>query len=115
MTTLDPTTIGTISAIGAAVIPPLVSFLKRQTWSAQVKQLVAALAALIVAGVGIAVTTQDFTTLAITQLAALAYAGSQVVYGVYFRGSAVETRLRTVGVTHPAPAPAIEQPQTPGP
>lgn len=95
--TLDATTVGTIAAVGSAVIPPVVSLLKREHWSAQVKQAIAGLASIVVAVVGIALTVHNWSALNLTTLAALAYAGSQLVYGVYFRGSVVETRLTSLG------------------
>lgn len=86
----------TISAIGAAVVPLAVSFIKREKWSAQVKQLVAGACSVVVAVVGVVATTHNFNSLNLAQLATMAFAGSQVVYGTYFRGSIVETKLTAI-------------------
>lgn len=92
----------TIAAIGAAVVPLVVSFLKQQKWSAQVKQLVAAGCSVVVAAVGVAVTTHNWGELNLVELATMVFAGSQVVYGTYFRGSVVETKLTAIGSKTPA-------------
>jgi hypothetical protein len=58
--------------------------------------------------VGIAVTTRNWSALTLTELATTAYAGSQVVYGVYFRGSAVDAKLTTIGRKKTAAVSTIE-------
>lgn len=93
---LDAATQTTIAAIGAAVIPPVVSFIKRAGWSAQLKQLVALVASGIVAVVGIVVSGGSLTAISITQLTAMAGVGSQAVYGTYFKGSVVDTALSKI-------------------
>jgi hypothetical protein len=87
----------TIAAIGAAVVPLVTSFLKRQTWSAQSKQLLAGLVSLVVAVAGVAITTRNWSALNLTELATLCFTGATAVYGTYFRGSVVETKLASIG------------------
>ena len=87
----------TIAAIGAAVVPLVVSFLKQQKWSAQVKQLVAGACSVAVAAIGVAVTTHNWGTVNLSELATMVFTGSQLVYGAYFRGSVVETQLAAIG------------------
>lgn len=86
-----------ISAVGSVVVPPLVSLLKREKWSAQVKQLIAFAIAAIVTVAGLLIAGASFSTTNIASLVALIFTGSQVAYGAYFRGSAVETALSAVG------------------
>jgi hypothetical protein len=94
MLTTQTTTI--IVAIGALVVPPIVSFIKHQTWSAQIKQLIAAVVSLAVAGVGLwLVAPKDFG-LPFAELAGLVYAGCQLVYGAYFKNSSVDNILTSL-------------------
>jgi hypothetical protein len=94
---LSPTELGTISAIGAAVVPPVVSFLKRQHWTAQTKQAIAFAVSAVVAVVGIAITGASWAPTQLASLIGLVFLGGQAVYGAYFRGSAVDSKLTSVG------------------
>ncbi len=110
MTNLTPIEVGTISAVGSAVVPPIVSLLKTAKMSAQVKQLIALVVSAAVAVVGIVLAGASFETTPLVELVALVAAGSQVTYGAYFRGSVVETALTRVGAHHVKPAPAAVTP-----
>jgi hypothetical protein len=101
---MNATDTATITAIGAAVVPLAVSFLKRENWSASLKQLVAGAVSLVVAVVGIALSTRNWSAVNLTSLAALAYGGSQIIYSTYFRGSVVETKLASMGNKKPVVA-----------
>lgn len=94
---MNATDTATITAIGAAVVPLVVSFLKREKWSASLKQLIAGAVSLVVAVAGIALSTRNWSAVNLTSLAALSFAGATLVYGTYFRGSVVETRLSSFG------------------
>lgn len=104
---LSATDTSAIAAVGSVVVPPLVSLLKQQKWSAQVKQLIAVAISAAVAVVGLLLAGASFNVTNIASLIALIFTGSQVAYGAYFRGSTVETALSAVGgkaksVTPPA-------------
>lgn len=103
---LTSTDTAAIAAVGSMVVPPVVSLLKQEKWSAQVKQLIAAVLSAVVALAGLALAGASFSASNIVSLLALIFMGSQVVYGAYFRGSAVEVKLSTIGTKKPAPAPA---------
>ena len=63
------------------------------TWSAQVKQLIAGVVSLGIAALGLwLVAPKDFG-LPFASLAGLVYAGSQIIYGAYFKNSSVDTIL----------------------
>ena len=93
---LSSSTTTIIVAIGALVVPPLVSLIKNQAWSAQVKQLIAAVISLAIAALAFWLTAPSDFGLPFAQLAALVYAGSQFIYGAYFKQSAVEQVLTNV-------------------
>jgi hypothetical protein len=90
---LTTQTTSIIVAIGALVVPPIVSLLKHVTWSAQVKQLIAGVLSLGIAALGLwLVDPKDFG-LPFAELGGLVYAGSQIIYGAYFKNSSVDTIL----------------------
>ena len=90
---LTTQTTSIIVAIGALVVPPIVSLIKHITWSAQIKQLIAGVVSLAVAALGLwLVDPKDFG-LPFASLAGLVYAGSQIIYGAYFKNSSVDTIL----------------------
>lgn len=91
MITTSMTTI--IVAIGALVVPPVVSFLKNIKWSPQIKQLIAGLLSLGIGALGIWIVAPKDFGLPLASLGGLIYAGSQAVYGLYFKGSSVDTIL----------------------
>ncbi len=93
---LSPQTVALIVAIGGFLVPPLTSVVKREKWSAQVKQLVAAVLSVAVAGTAIEITDPAAFGLGFAALAGLVYTGSQAAYAL-FRGSAVETALASIG------------------
>lgn len=95
-----------IIAIGALVVPPVVSFIKQESWSAQIKQLLAGVISLIISGVALWLTHPTDFGWPFFQLASLVYAGSQVIYGAYFKNSSVDTIL--TGVFHKPVANASE-------
>jgi hypothetical protein len=95
-----------ITAIGSLVVPPVVSFLKRENWSAQVNQLIAGVISLAVSAVAIWIVAPADFGLPFVTLAGLIYAGSQVIYGAYFKASVVESLLASVGKkVPPTPVP----------
>lgn len=105
--------IALVTAIGALVVPPVVSFLKREKWSAQVKQLIAAVISVAVAVVAIAICARKDFGLPLLQLAALVYAGSQLVFGAYFKGSTADTFLTAIGsVLNATDVPPVTAPVT---
>ncbi len=93
-----------IAGIGGLVVPPIVSLLKRISWPAQVKQLLAAVRSLGVAAVALAITAPSDFALPFLQLGALVYAATQVAYGAFFQGSTLDTVLTAIG-NKPKPAP----------
>jgi len=97
MSSLSPTEIGTISAVGSVVVPPIVSLLKTSKMPAQVKQLIALVVSAAVGVAGIAIAGASFTTTPLVELVALVASGSQIAYGAGFRHSVVETALSKVG------------------
>ena len=107
---LSATDTAAISAVGSMVAPPLVSLIKQEKWSAQLKQLIAAVLSAAIALAGLAVAGASFSVANIVTLLALIFMGSQAVYGAYFRNSAVETALRSLGKKKaPAPAPVAAE------
>ncbi len=94
---LTPQVVAIITTIGSLVVPPLVSFLKRQSWSAQLKQLLAGVLSTAVAAAAIAIVAPKDFGLSFVTLAGLVYAGGQLVYGAYFKGSSTEVLLAAVG------------------
>lgn len=106
MTSLTPQTVALVAAIGGAVVPPLTSLLKNEKWSPQVKQLIAGVLSLATAAVALLITDKAAFGMGFASIGALIYAASQGVYGLYFRGSAVETKLAQFGgKTAPPAAP----------
>lgn len=105
--TLTAVQVATIAAIGSALVPLVVSFLKREHWSAGVKQLLAFVASVAVAVVGIAVTTPHWVALNTASLVGLAYTGSQLVYQTYFRGSAFDGFLTGLNLFSGTPTSSI--------
>ncbi len=101
---LSSSTTTIIVAIGALVVPPLVSLIKNEAWSAQVKQLIAGVISLAIAAVAIWLTAPLDFGLPFAQLAALVYAGSQLIYGAYFKQSTFEQVLSNVFHKPPTPA-----------
>jgi hypothetical protein len=89
--TTQTTTI--IVAIGALVVPPVVSFIKHATWSAQIKQLIAAAASVAVSAVGLLVTAPHDFGMPFAELSGLIYTGTQAVYGIYFKNSSLDNVL----------------------
>lgn len=108
--TLSVQDIANIAAVGAVVVPPVVSLLKREAWSAGVKQAIAgaiscviALAALFA---GHAISGAQFINSAtIVQTITLVYAASQVAYRG-FHGSTPDTWLTAFGSKSP-PKPIL--------
>jgi uncharacterized membrane protein len=94
--TLTAPQLAVIAAIGAAIIPLVVSFLKQEHWPTWIKQAIALVASFAVAAAGIALTVTDWSAINIATLVGLAYTGSQVVYQTYFRDSALETALTSI-------------------
>ncbi len=103
---LTPQIVALITAIGGLVGPPVGSLLKRGNWSAQLKQLIAGVVSAGVAAGAIAIVNPNDFGLPFVSLAGLVYAGSQVVYGAYFKGSTVEVMLASVG-SKKAPKPVV--------
>lgn len=103
--TLSVQVIATITAIGSLVVPPVVSLLKRENWNPQVKQLIAGVLSLGVAAAGIAIVEPADFGLSLVTLGGLIYAGSQIVYGAYFKNSTVESALAKLGSKSVPPAP----------
>lgn len=93
---LSPQTVALITAIGGFVVPPVVSLLKQQSWSAQVKQLIAMACSGAVAAVAIALTAPHDFGLGFVTLAGLVFAGSQLAYA-FFKGSSFESALARFG------------------
>jgi hypothetical protein len=104
--TLTAAQLATITAIGAAIIPLAVSFLKQEHWATWIKQAIAFTISFAVAAVGIAATTTNWSTINIAAIVGLAYTGSQVVYQAYFRNSAFETTLTNTFSKKPPTPPA---------
>jgi hypothetical protein len=94
---MNPQIIAIITTIGALAVPPVVSLLKRTRWSTSVKQLVAGVLSIAIAAVAIWIVAPKDFGLPLVTLAGLVYAGSQIIYGVYFRGSTVATLLTKIG------------------
>lgn len=109
MTELTAQTIAAITTIGALVVPPIVSLLKKENWNPAVKQLIAGVLSLGVAAAGIALTAPSDFALPLLTLGALVYAGSQVIYGAFFQGSSVETLLRRIGNKKSVPSTVVIQ------
>lgn len=112
---LSAVQLATIAAVAAAVIPLVVSLLKQEHWSAAVKQAIALAASFACAAVGIAVTVTDWSAINWATLIGLSYTGSQVVYQVYFRGSAFDATLTGLHAPKPKPVVAPTEPSTPVP
>lgn len=94
---MNPQVIAIITTIGALVVPPVVSLLKRTHWSAQIKQLVAGVLSFAIAAIAIYIVAPKDFGLPLVNLTGLVYAGSQIIYGAYFRGSTVATLLTKIG------------------
>lgn len=109
--TLSVQLVTIITAIGSLVVPPVVSLLKRENWSAEVKQLIAGVLSLGVAAAAIAIVEPADFGLPLLTLGGLIYAGSQFVYGAYFKNSTVETTLARIGSKSTVPpTPGVHQP-----
>ena len=100
---MTPQIVAIITTIGSLVVPPVVSFLKREKWSPQIKQLICGVLSLGVSAVAIWIVQPADFGLPFVTLGGLVYAGSQVIYGAFFKGSAVETLLANVGSKTPTP------------
>jgi hypothetical protein len=112
--TLSPQTVAIILAIGSLVVPPLVSLLKREKWPTQVKQLIAAALSLAISAAAIALVARHDFGLPFVSMASLVYVGSQIIYGAYFKSSAADIYLTSVGnvlsaLTNPSD-PAVSTP-----
>jgi hypothetical protein len=94
---LSPETISLIVVLGALIAPPVVSLLKRSHWSPTVKQFVVALVSLAIAAAAIAIVSRRSFGLPFMTLASFIFAGSQLIYGAYFRGSGADNYLTAIG------------------
>lgn len=95
-TVVDPTALGS-AALVATFLVPLLSFIKRPSWSSEAKQALALAGALVAALVGAVV---DGSINNATEL--IAYFGTasvtaQTLYGMYFKKTALEKKLAEVG------------------
>ncbi len=122
---LNASLISIITGIGAMVVPLLTSLLKKITWSPQIKQLIAGLISFVVALVAIIIESpHGIFGVPLAQTFALIYTASQFVYGMYFKGSTVDTILtnalykksgvaNTPHVTTSSTPPTSSTPSTP--
>lgn len=94
--TLSSHTVAIIVTIGSLVVPPVTSLLKKEQWSAQLKQLIAGVLSIAVAVAGIALTAPNDFGLPLVSLGGLVYAGSQIIYGAYFKNSVLDNKLTGV-------------------
>ena len=87
----------TWAALLAWMIPPVVSLLKKQGWPAWAKQILCGVAALGIAVVsGIindSITLDSLDVEKVLAAAGWAFAESQVVYQLYFKGTAKGTEI----------------------
>jgi hypothetical protein len=108
---LTPQDIANVAAVSAFVIPPVVSLLKRENWSAGVKQTIAIAISAIV-GIWALIIGHVITGAVITSpeslitAVGLAFTASQIAYRG-FAGSKVDTRLTAIGSPKPAPPTAV--------
>jgi len=105
---LSSADLATISAVGAAIVPPVVSFLKNEKWSTTVKQGIALGVSVVTTVVGLLVAGAHFSVVNLSSEVGLVYLGSQIVYAGYFRQSVAERKL--TAVFHKAPV-SSEVPQ----
>ncbi len=120
---LTASLISIITGIGAMVVPLLTSLIKKITWSPQVKQLIAGFISLVVAVVAILIENpKGLFGVPLVQTFAMIYTASQFVYGLYFKGSTVDTILtsalykKTTPTVSPTPTPTpTPTPATPTP
>lgn len=82
------------SAVLALFLVPIVSMIKRPTWSKQAKYLLGMLASLICAAVGALIDGDVKSVSEFVAYAATALAVSQTIYTMYFENSDLEERLR---------------------
>ena len=99
---LTVATIALITAIGAVIVVPVTGFLKKETWSAHVKQAIAMVISLGVSAVAIAIKDPSAFGLGFVQLGALIFAGSQIFYA-FFKGSSLEKQLARYSPLSPGP------------
>ncbi len=106
---LSAATVAMIATIGGLVVPPVTSLLKREKWSAPVKQFIAGIVSIAVATAAVYVTTPADFSESLVALSAIVFSASQVIYGLYFQRSTVEAALSSVfsgSTAAPATAPA---------
>ena len=108
---LSASTVAMIATIGGLVVPPVTSLLKREKWSAPVKQFVAAIVSILVAVAAVYITAPADFAQSLVALSAIIFSASQVVYGIYFQRSTVESALSSV-FSGSSAAPAIAPPAT---
>lgn len=92
MTVLTPQLVALVAVIGGVVTPPVVSLLKRSGWSAQLKQLIAAVVSFAVALVALYVSDRAVFGLGYASLGSIVFLASQLAYAG-FRGSALDRTL----------------------
>ncbi len=118
---LSAATVAMVATIGGLVVPPVTSLLKREKWSAPVKQSIAAIVSIAVAIAAVYITAPADFSESLVALSAIIFSASQVIYGLYFQRSTVESALSSVfsGSSAPAaptavtPAAAPPAPATP--
>ena len=108
---LTAATVAMIATIGGLVVPPVTSLLKREKWSAPVKQFVAAIVSILVAVAAVYITAPADFAQSLVALSAIIFSASQVVYGIYFQRSTVESALSSV-FSGSSAAPASAAPAT---
>lgn len=95
--TVSPAVIAVITTIGALVVPPVVSFLKRESWPSQLKVAVTGVLSVGVAAAAIAIAEPSDFALPLVTLGGLIFAGATLAYHLMFKGSEVDTALTNVG------------------
>ena len=94
---LSAQTIGLITAIGAIIVPPIVSLLKSETWPSHVKQLICLVVSAVVGIVAIEIDQPRLLTSSnVIVLAGFIFTTATFVYTLLFHGSTSDGALTKI-------------------
>ncbi len=95
---MDGNSLG-VAAIVAVFLVPVISLIKRPTWSVEAKHLLGMVAAIIAASVGALVDGHVNTIQEFIPYVGTAFTTAQTLYTLYFRDTSVNAKLEAVGTT----------------
>ena len=96
---LTAQTIGLITVIGAVIVPPIVSFLKSESWPSYIKQAICLIASAAVAVVAVVIDQPKLLTGSnVVVLAGFIFTTATFVYSLLFHGSTIDSALTKIGL-----------------